>query len=281
MACPLITTGLPNGRLNQAYSQSVNDGSMPGTPFSFTGGTPPPGLTIGLLTGIISGTPTANGTFTFTVSAGEICNRQYTINIVSGGGGGRPAPNLIYVDPRSIPASQPIPQAIPAYGTWYSYLGTLDTGILIYKKGQVTDKDKEQFAQAQKAGKDKEKEQQRSYFESRSNTSNTNRQGRFSVDYDASVIGGSTQRGGKADLINERQHEAAHSVQMSGGFVNVNPSQLPDPKNPAPEVLISGEIYSFVSVNPDGTYLYQKGKKGEDKDKGDMRQGEIRGRGNF
>ncbi len=64
----ITTTSLPNGRRNQAYSQTVvaTGGVTPYT-WSLSAGALPPGLTLNAATGVIGGTPTQNGTWSFTV----------------------------------------------------------------------------------------------------------------------------------------------------------------------------------------------------------------------
>lgn len=76
----ITTTSLPAGTINTGYNQQLMQ-SGAGGPVSwfiytcppasncFLGGTPAPGLTLDMDTGIISGTPTTVGTFTFQVQA--------------------------------------------------------------------------------------------------------------------------------------------------------------------------------------------------------------------
>ena len=70
--CPVITLSpstLPNGTIGAAYSQTiVASGGAPPYVFTVTSGTLPPGLTL-TPTGLLAGTPTTAGTFTFTVRA--------------------------------------------------------------------------------------------------------------------------------------------------------------------------------------------------------------------
>ena len=69
-AAPTITTDtLPNGKVGEAYSQTLTaDGTTPIT-WSVSGSALPEGLTLNETTGEISGTPTAEGTAKFTVKA--------------------------------------------------------------------------------------------------------------------------------------------------------------------------------------------------------------------
>ncbi len=70
--CPTITLSsstLPDGTQGTAYNQTIT-ASGGAAPYSFalTVGTPPAGITLSSA-GVLSGTPTANGTFNFTVTA--------------------------------------------------------------------------------------------------------------------------------------------------------------------------------------------------------------------
>jgi hypothetical protein len=70
-------TTLPNGAVGSAYSQTIiaTGGSTPYT-WSVATGTLPAGLTLNTQTGILSGTPTATGTFNFTLQVRD--NAQMT-----------------------------------------------------------------------------------------------------------------------------------------------------------------------------------------------------------
>nr|WP_234902099.1 putative Ig domain-containing protein [Agrobacterium rubi] len=61
---------LPAGTVGTAYSQtvSVSGGTSPYS-YALTSGSPPAGLSLNTSTGVISGTPTTGGSFTFTVTA--------------------------------------------------------------------------------------------------------------------------------------------------------------------------------------------------------------------
>ena len=72
----ITTTTLPNGTINQHYSQtiSVSGGTNPDT-FALTSGALPPGITLNSASGVISGTSTATvGSFNFTVTATDAVN---------------------------------------------------------------------------------------------------------------------------------------------------------------------------------------------------------------
>ncbi len=83
---------LPDGTNGIAYSQSVvaTGGIAPYT-YAVTAGTLPTSLTMDTA-GSITGTPSANGLFSFTVTAtdsqGNVGSKVYTITINAGGGGG-------------------------------------------------------------------------------------------------------------------------------------------------------------------------------------------------
>lgn len=87
VACPTITIDpptLPTGFVGRAYSQQLTQtGGLNPILFSFTG-TLPPGLTLST-SGLLSGTPTANGTFNFLVQVtdGNSCTGTlaYTLHI--------------------------------------------------------------------------------------------------------------------------------------------------------------------------------------------------------
>jgi hypothetical protein len=109
-----ITTAspLPNGTVGTAYSQTltVAGGTGPFTWGISTGsstGTTPPGIPLNSSTGSLAGTPTAPGTFTFTVGVtggGQSASKVFTITVVPPPG----PPVIITVSPTTpAPATQP------------------------------------------------------------------------------------------------------------------------------------------------------------------------------
>jgi hypothetical protein len=83
----ITTTALPGGSIGSAYSQTLaaTGGTSAGYSWSTITGTLPPGLALTSLSGVISGTPTANGTYNFTSqvndSGGSFTSRQLSITI--------------------------------------------------------------------------------------------------------------------------------------------------------------------------------------------------------
>src|ERR1035437_1889630 len=106
---PSITSPLPTALTGAPYSQTLAaTGTTPMT-WTVTGGALPSGLTLGSSTGTISGTPTAVGVFTPTVTA-------------TNGGGSNSKPLSLTVNapptPPSIVTASPLPAALT--GTAYS-----------------------------------------------------------------------------------------------------------------------------------------------------------------
>ncbi|MBY0523966.1 MAG: putative Ig domain-containing protein [Gemmataceae bacterium] len=76
-AAPAITSSPPPAQLNQAYSFTYTFTGFPAPTFSVTTGNLPPGLSLSLA-GVISGTPTATGTFSGIVTAANGINPDAT-----------------------------------------------------------------------------------------------------------------------------------------------------------------------------------------------------------
>ncbi|MCW5965270.1 MAG: putative Ig domain-containing protein [Bryobacterales bacterium] len=86
-ALTILTEALPDGLLDNAYSAPVLvSGGMSPLTFSLAAGSLPPGLTGPSAAGVISGTPTQAGAFTFTIrvedSEGQFAERAYTVQIL-------------------------------------------------------------------------------------------------------------------------------------------------------------------------------------------------------
>jgi large repetitive protein len=101
----VATNSLPDAQINQAYTAPalvVQNGTV--SSWTLAGGSLPPGLTLGT-NGVISGTPTQSGTFTFTVQANGSPNndtKQLSLFVL--------APLDLGLAPTGTPASsQPVP----------------------------------------------------------------------------------------------------------------------------------------------------------------------------
>jgi hypothetical protein len=84
----LKTTTLPAGHKGQAYAATLIavDGKAPYT-FSVSAGSLPPGIKLAKSTGVLSGKPTAKGTFTFAITVTDSAttktsdSRQFTLTV--------------------------------------------------------------------------------------------------------------------------------------------------------------------------------------------------------
>ena len=93
VSCPtlsIITSTLPGGTQGQAYSTTLQkQGGFGAISWTVSAGALPTGLTLNTATGVISGTPTTDGTASFTVMATDSCTtaqvvtQDLTITIVS------------------------------------------------------------------------------------------------------------------------------------------------------------------------------------------------------
>ena len=126
VACPTITLSpsvLPTGTAGTAYNQTLtaSGGTAPYT-FAVTAGTLPAGMTLSAA-GVLSGTPSAGGVFTFTVRAtdanGCFASVPYTMTVAPAGG---------------CPTITLAPAALPnaAIGTPYSQTLTASGGTAPY-----------------------------------------------------------------------------------------------------------------------------------------------------
>ncbi len=120
---------LPAGTVGTPYSQNVtaNGGTAPYT-YAVVTGALPPGLALNGGTGAITGTPTTNGAYSFTVQATDgaaaIAAQPYTVNI-----GG----NILTVSPASLPngtQGAAYNQTVTASGGTGPYTFSLSAGAL-------------------------------------------------------------------------------------------------------------------------------------------------------
>lgn len=79
----ILTTSVPGGTVGVPYAFALDSAGGTGVSWSITSGSLPGGLTLGSGTGLVSGTPTATGSSTFTVradaSGGKTASRTFTV----------------------------------------------------------------------------------------------------------------------------------------------------------------------------------------------------------
>lgn len=125
----------PHAKAGAAYSQSIASASGGSGSYTYqvSSGTPPAGVTLGLNDGVLTGTPTAVGTFTFSVVAtdhstgtGPFSSAPASVTLVVD------APTIVLA-PASLPDgtfNTPYSQTITASGGNGTYNYTLDSGAL-------------------------------------------------------------------------------------------------------------------------------------------------------
>lgn len=141
-ALTIFTTTLPDPRLGVPYEAGLFAvGGTVGHNWTIAGGMLPPGLMLDAASGLVSGTPSAEGTFTFTVrvtSGVAIADRPFTVRV-------RSATVDLMVASRSLPPAAvgaPYVGQLLAVGgadpyTWAS-AGTVPGGLTVQSDGRVT-----------------------------------------------------------------------------------------------------------------------------------------------
>lgn len=133
----ITTTSLPNGTVGTAYSQTVSaTGGTPAYTWSISAGSLPPPLTINASSGVISGTPTTAGTYSFTVKVTDSNSQTATqaLSIVISSGTSGPT-----ITTTSLPNGEltvAYSQTVAATGgttpyTWSISAGALPTSLTI------------------------------------------------------------------------------------------------------------------------------------------------------
>jgi len=137
-ALTITTTALPNGTVGQAYSRPVQaTGGTGARTWTITAGTLPQNLNLDPASGVISGTPTAPGTSSFTVrvadAAGQSDTQALAITITTV----PPPPNPPTITTTTLPAgtvNQPYSQPVEVTGgtgalTWSLIAGALPANL--------------------------------------------------------------------------------------------------------------------------------------------------------
>jgi len=137
---PVITSGPPpGGTVNAPYSFTVTATGVPAPTFSVVG-TLPPGLSLNPTTGVISGTPTTQGTSSFTITATNSLDdwsEEYTIVIAAADPVPTPTPtpsptaSTAPVQPAASGGSSGTPHALASTGADSSPVAGIALGVLV------------------------------------------------------------------------------------------------------------------------------------------------------
>jgi hypothetical protein len=142
-AAPSITNGPPTATATTgyAYDFAYTTSGYPAPTFSVTSGSLPPGLSLSSTTGVISGAPTASGTYTGTVDAGNgvspDATQNFTITVQQAS-----APSITNGPPPAAPlnASYSFTYTNSGYPapTFSVTSGTLPTGLTLSSAGVIS-----------------------------------------------------------------------------------------------------------------------------------------------
>ncbi|MBI3682288.1 MAG: putative Ig domain-containing protein [Acidobacteria bacterium] len=140
-AFSISTSTLPNAATGAPYNQTLSaSGGAPPLQWTTSLGSLPPGLALNQATGVISGTPSAGGSYTFTVrvqdATGASATRQFTLIVVEG---------LIITTATALPAASEgiaYSQTLIASGgtppyVWSLSIGSLPAGLALTPAGGV------------------------------------------------------------------------------------------------------------------------------------------------
>jgi large repetitive protein len=127
----MLTATVSNGAVSSVYTDEINATGGTAHTFAVTAGSLPPGVILNAATGVLSGTPTLLGTFTFTITAtsfeGYVGNQAYTVIVLA------TAPTIV-VTPASattgVISTQIFNQTCAASGGTAPYTFSLSGGTL-------------------------------------------------------------------------------------------------------------------------------------------------------
>ncbi|MDR1209008.1 MAG: putative Ig domain-containing protein [Clostridiales bacterium] len=138
VAPTINTASLPNAPLGAAYSQTVSASGTAPITFAVSAGSLPAGLSLNAATGVISGIPTAPGSYMFTVAASNATGqdaKEYTVVVAA------TAPTITTGSLPSGKVGDTYNAALAASGSptiVWSFTGTLPPGLAFGANGTIS-----------------------------------------------------------------------------------------------------------------------------------------------
>jgi hypothetical protein len=137
IGCAVTSSNLSNGIAGITYSQSLTQSNCSSASWGITTGSLPSGLTLHAGTGVIDGTPTTSGTYSFTVTY-DTASQPLTI-VVNAGGTCTINTASLSNGTQGTPYSQTLSKSNCSASTWTVAIGPMCPGLTLHDSTGVID----------------------------------------------------------------------------------------------------------------------------------------------